>query len=93
MPNYRNSNIDPRNDPLRRGRAAGPDARAMNAIWGWLAAAALIAVVLAVAFGDYIPGPPGAAPHSAMPSALTRMAPPANRAPPAPLTPPPNSAR
>jgi len=46
-----NSDYDYRNDPLRRDPAYDPDARAMNATWGWIAAALFIVVVLAVAFG------------------------------------------
>ena len=42
---------DYRNDPLRRDPAYDPDARAMNATWGWIAAAVFLVVVLAVAFG------------------------------------------
>src|ERR1700682_2574897 len=51
MSDYRNSDYDYRNDPLRRDPAYDPDARAMNATWGWIAAAIFIVVVLAVAFG------------------------------------------
>ena len=51
MSDYRNSEFDYQNDPLRREPAYDPDARAMNATWGWIAAAVFIVVVLAVAFG------------------------------------------
>jgi hypothetical protein len=46
MSDYRNPN-----DPLRRDPPYDPDARAMNATWGWIAAAVFLVVVLAVAFG------------------------------------------
>ena len=49
MSDYRNSEFG--NDPLRRDPPYDPDARAMNATWGWIAAAVFIVVVLAVSFG------------------------------------------
>jgi hypothetical protein len=95
MSNYRNSDFDYRNDPLRRDPAY--DGRPMNAMWGWIAAAVFIVVVLAFAFGSYVPGQPGTntASNDVMPPAATRMAPPLSAAPhpttPAPVTPTPNS--
>ena len=98
-----NSDYDYRNDPLRRDPAYDPDARAMNATWGWIAAAVFIVVVLAVAFGiGHEPGQSGTntASNDVTPPAATRMAPPLiTPAPPAappattpaPATPTPNS--
>jgi hypothetical protein len=84
MSDYRNSEFDYRNDPLRRDPAYDPDARAMNATWGWIAAAVFIVVVLAVAFGI------GHEPNTQTASNnVTPTAPPA--ATPAPATPTPNS--
>src|ERR1700676_3820770 len=58
MSDYRNSEYG--NDPLRRDPPYDPDARAMNATWGWIAAAVFIVVVLAVAFGiGHEPGQSG----------------------------------
>jgi len=97
MSDYRNSDFDYRNDPLRRDPAYDPDARAMNATWGWIAAAIFIVVVLAVAFGiGHEPGHSGTstASNDVTPPAATRMAPPFTPAPPAttaPLTPTPNA--
>jgi len=97
MSDYRNSDFDYRNDPLRRDPAYDPDARAMNATRGWIAAAIFIVVVLAVAFGiGHEPGHSGTstASNDVTPPAATRMAPPFTPAPPAttaPLTPTPNA--
>ncbi len=84
MSDYRNSEFG--NDPLRRDPPYDPDARAMNATWGWIAAAVFIVVVLAVAFGiGREPGQSGTntASNDATPPAATRMAPPLSPAPPA----------
>lgn len=90
-----NSDYDYRNDPMRRDPAYDPDARAMNATWGWIAAAVFIVVVLAVAFGiGHEPGQSGSrtASNDVTPPAATRMAPPFSpAATPAPVTPTPNS--
>jgi hypothetical protein len=97
MSDYRNSEFDYQNDPLRRDPAYDPDARAMNATWGWIAAAVFIVVVLAVAFGiGHEPGQsgPNTASNDVTPPAATRMAPPLTPAPPAAppaTTPTPNS--
>ena len=97
MSDYRNSDF---NDPLRREPPYDPDARAMNATWGWVAAAVFIVVVLAVAFGiGHQPNQGGTntASNDITPPAATRMAPPANPAPPTmaptptPALPTPNS--
>ena len=91
MSDYRNSEFDYRNDPLRRDPAYDPDARAMNATWGWIAAAVFIVVVLAVAFGiGHGPGQSGSrtASNDVTPPAATRMAPPLTPAPPAKTAPP-----
>jgi len=101
MSDYRNPN-----DPYRRDLGYDPDARAMNATWGWIAAAVFLVVVLAVAFGiGHQPGAPvtNTASNDTMPPAASRMAPPvATPAPPAatptpsaiapkPIAPAPNS--
>jgi hypothetical protein len=99
MSDYRNSDFDYRNDPLRRDPIYDPDARAMNATWGWIAAAVFIVVVLAVAFGvGHGPNQSGTntASNDVTPPAATRMAPPLSpaaphAATPAPITPTPNS--
>jgi hypothetical protein len=87
-------------DPLRHEPPYDPNARAMNATWGWIAAAVFIVVVLAVAFGiGHQPGQTNTASNDVRPPAATRMAPPVNPAPPAatpapsplPVTPTPNS--
>ncbi len=91
MSDYRNSDYDYRNDPLRRDPAYDPDARAMNATWGWIAAAVFIVVVLAVAFGiGHQPNQSGTntASNDVTPPAATRMAPPLSPAPPAKTIPP-----
>src|SRR5260370_21912362 len=92
------------NGAMRHDPAYDPDARAMSATWGWIAAAVFIVVVLAVAFGiGHEPGQSGTntASNDITPPAATRMAPPlaptppAKTAPPAttptPVTPTPNS--
>src|SRR6202035_1664302 len=98
MSDYRNSEFDYRNDPLRRDPAYDPDARAMNATWGWIAAAVFIVVVLAVAFGiGHEPNQSGTntAANDVTPPAATRMAPPLTAGPtaatPAPAALTPNS--
>jgi cell division protein FtsN len=92
MSDNRNSDFEYRNanDPLRCDPAYDPDARAMNATWGWIAAAVFIVVVLAVAFGighEPASGPTTAS-NDVTPPAATRMAPPLSPAPPANITPP-----
>ena len=96
MSDYRN---EFGNDPLRRDPPYDPDARAMNATWGWIAAAVFIVVVLAVEFGIGHEPNTNTASNDVTPPAATRMAPaftPASpNAPPAvtpaPATPTPNS--
>jgi hypothetical protein len=86
-----NSDYDYRNDPMRRDPAYDPDARAMNATWGWIAAAVFIVVVLAVAFGiGHEPGQSGTntAANDVTPPAATRMAPPLAPTPAPPATAP-----
>lgn len=108
MSDYRNSNFDNgndnANDPLQRSAPDDPNARAMNATWGWVAAAVFIVVVLAVAFGfGHRPGgSTNTAYNDVNPPAATHTAPPVTPAPsatpttpsfaPAPMTPTPNSA-
>jgi cell division protein FtsN len=100
MSDYRNPN-----DPFRRDMGYDPDARAVNATWGWIAAAVFIVIVLAVAFGighQPAPGDTNVASNGATPPAAGKMAPPATMAPPsatpapsattpAPVTPAPNA--
>jgi hypothetical protein len=91
MSDYRNSEFDYRKDPSRREPAYDPDARAMNATWGWIVAAVFIVVVLAVAFGiGHEPGQSGTntASNDVTPPAATRMAPPLVPVPPANTTSP-----
>jgi hypothetical protein len=86
MSDYRNTDFDPLSpeDPYRRDAKMDPDVRAANAVWGWLAAAVFVVVVLAVAFGmTHQPGQVGTNTASndviapAAPPAVTHMAPPA----------------
>lgn len=92
MTNYGNS--DP-NDPLRRGPPYDPDAKAMNAAWGWIAAAVFLVVVLAVAFGiGRQPSAISTASNEPTPPAVQKMTPPAapgpaTTTPAAPITPAP----
>jgi len=99
MSDYRNRNFDYRDpdDPLPSEARLDPNVRAANAAWGWIAAAVVLVVVLAVAFGiGHQPGQPGTntASNDVMPPAASRMAPPFTPAPAAPaplITPAPNS--
>jgi hypothetical protein len=86
MSDYRNPH-----DPLRRDLRYDPDARTMNTTWGWIAAAAFIVVVLAVAFGVGHQPQTGTntASNDMMPPAATRMAPPASTTMPPAATPTP----
>jgi hypothetical protein len=104
MSDFRNSDYRNPNDPLRREPPYDPDARAMNATWGWIAAAVFLVVVLAVAFGiGHQPGQFNTASNDATPPATHMAAPPVTMAPnpaatnpsmaptvPAPATPTPN---
>jgi cell division protein FtsN len=87
--NYRNNS-----DPSRPNDPYDPDARTMNATWGWIAAAVFLVVVLAIAFGM---GHQGKELNTASndpaspPPATTRMAPPATPNAPQPIAPTPNS--
>ncbi len=100
MSDYRNPDSHYRDpdDPVHRDARIEPDARAANAVWGWIAAAVFVVVVLAVAFGiGHQPGQSGTntASNDVTPPTATRMAPPvtspapANPAP--PITPAPNT--
>jgi hypothetical protein len=76
------------NDPYRRDAYMDSDARAANAVWGWIAAAVFVVVILAVAFGmSHQPGQNGANVASNTPLAATRMAPPSGTPQPTPSTP------
>jgi hypothetical protein len=106
MSDFRNFDYRNSDDQLRRDAPYDPDARAMNAAWGWIAAAVFLVVVLAVAFGiGHQPGNMNTASNDATPPAATRMAPPLTPAPgattlapsatpapisPTPVTPPPS---
>jgi hypothetical protein len=105
MSDYRNFDYRDASDPAERNAPYDPDARPMNAAWGWVAAAIFIVVVLAVAFGfGHQPGQVGTntASNDTAPPAVTHMAPPVTAAPPAtsgpapsapaPLSPTPNAA-
>jgi hypothetical protein len=91
-------NYDP-NDPLRREPPYDPDAKAMNAAWGWIAAALFLVVVLAVAFGiGREPGAINTASNDSTPPAVQHMTPPAAPGPttitpaaPMPITPAPSA--
>ena len=78
-------------DGHRRSVGSDPDARATNAMWGWVAAAVFLMVVAAVAFGaGHRPGQSGtqtAFNTPAPPPAVTHMTPPTFA--PAPVTPAP----
>ena len=94
MSDYRNFDYRDGNDPLQRNAPYDPNARPMNAAWGWIAAAVFLVVVLAVAFGFGHQGQLGTntASNDITPPAATRMAPPLAPAPaPTPLAPTPNT--
>jgi hypothetical protein len=94
MSDYRNFDYRNTDDPLRRDPVYDPNARPMNATWGWIAAAVFIVVVLAVAFGlGHQPGSLGTntASNDATPPAATRMAPPVTPAPSGTVTPNPTA--
>jgi cell division protein FtsN len=102
MSDLRNS--DYRNVPPRGDLPYVPDARAVNAAWGWIAAAVFLVVVLAVAFGiGHQPGQFNTASNDPTPPATHMTPPPVTMAPnpavtnpvvaptpPAPVTPTPN---
>ena|SRR5581483_44064 len=107
MSDYR-SNFDFRNpdDPFRNDANLDPNARAPGAMWGWVAAAVFLVIVLAVAFGaGHQPGQSGpnvasntmtppAATHSTPSTVLPPTATPAPTANnPAPIQPTPAPAR
>jgi hypothetical protein len=95
MSDYKNSDFQNPEDPFRRDSKLDPNVEASNAMWGWIAAAVFVVVILAVAFGvGHQPGQGGTntASNDITPPATTRMAPPANIAPPATMTPPPAAA-
>jgi hypothetical protein len=84
MSDFRNSDYRDPNDPLRRAPPRDPDARAMNATWGWIAAAVFLVVVLAVAFGIGHQPNQVTASNNVAPPAATHMAPPPPTMAPAP---------
>src|SRR5580704_18619577 len=76
MSDYRNFDYRDPNDPLRRD-SYDTDPRAMNATWGWIAAAVFLVVVLAVAFGiRHQPSQMNTASNDTTPPAVTHMTPP-----------------
>jgi hypothetical protein len=94
MPDYYNPE-DPfyhtADDQLRKDEKSYPEARAGNATWAWVAAAAVLVVIFAIAFGiSHRPGQNGTntASNDAMPPAASRMAPPATMRAPRTLAPP-----
>jgi len=88
MSDYRNfDNRDP-NDPLQRDASYSPDPRAMNATWGWIAAAVFLVVVLAVAFGIGHQPTMNTASNDTAPPAVTHMTPPTLAPAPNPTTTP-----
>jgi len=90
MSDYRNFDFRDGTDPLQRNAPHDPNARPMNAAWGWIAAAVFLVVVLAVAFGFGHQGQLGTntASNDAAPPAVTHMSPPLA---PTPLAPTPNT--
>ena len=89
MSDYRNFDYRNADDPSRRDVSYDPDSRAMNAAWGWIAAALFLVVVLAVAFGiGHQPNTMNTASNDAAPPAATHMAPPLTPAPPAKIVAP-----
>jgi hypothetical protein len=81
MSDYRNLDLNYRDpeDPFRDDAKMDPDVGAANAAWGGIAAALLLAVVLAAAFGiGHRPGGIGTntASNYVMPPATIHMAPP-----------------
>jgi bacteriorhodopsin len=76
MSDFRGYDYRDPNDPLRRDPPLDPDARAMNATWGWIAAAVFLVVVLAVAFGIGHQPNQVTASNDVAPPAVTHMAPP-----------------
>jgi hypothetical protein len=79
MSDYR----DP-NDPLYGNSGYEPADRRTSTGWGWIAGAAFLVIVLALAFG-VSHEPSRVASNDASQSAATRMAPPATTPHPAPL--------
>jgi hypothetical protein len=86
MSDFRNYDYRDPNDPLRRDPPLDPDARAMNARWGWIAAAVFLVVVLAVAFGIGHQPNQVTASNDVAPPAVTHMAPPTMAPAPGPAT-------
>ena len=75
MSDYHNSN-----DPLGRDLRYNPVTRSANAVWGWLAGAVFLAVVVAVAFsvghGPNHAGSNNTLANNMSPPASSRMTPP-----------------
>jgi hypothetical protein len=101
MPDYHNPD-DPfyqtSDDPLRRDVGFNPDSGPTNVVWGWVAAALFMVVILTVAFGiGHQPGQTGTntASNEVTPPAASRMAPPVTTTVPVtpapPISPAPNT--
>jgi hypothetical protein len=76
MSDFRNYDYRDPSDPLRRDPPPDLDPRAMNATWGWIAAAVFLVVVLGVAFGIGHQPNQVTASNDVAPPAVTHMAPP-----------------
>jgi len=91
MPDYHNPD-DPfyhTNDPLQRDLGFSPDLRSANVVWGWIAAAFLV-VILVLAFGighEPVQTGTNTASNEVTPPAASRMVPPVTT--PVPVTPAP----
>ena len=96
MSGYRNFQ-----NPAQHNLRYDPAARALNAAWGWIAAAAFLVVILTVLFGHQQIGTNTASNDVTPPAAMQMMPPITNTSPstrptplsttPAPITPTPNS--
>jgi hypothetical protein len=79
MSDYRNLDADYRDpeDPYRRDAKLDPDARATNAMWGWVVGAVFVLAILAVVFGaGHQPAGTNTASNEVTTPTTNRMAPP-----------------
>jgi len=89
MSDFRNFDYRDDNDPLRRDASYSADTRAVNAMWGWVAAAVFLVVVLGVAFGiGHRADQMNTASNDTTPPAVTHMPPPTLAPAPSPTTAP-----
>jgi hypothetical protein len=86
MSDFRDYDYRDPNDPLRRDPPLDLNTSAMNATWGWIAAAVFLVVVLAVAFGTGHQPYQITASNDVAPPAVTHMAPPTMAPAPGPVT-------